>query len=544
MTKLVGESFGELAEILRDIAVASMPFLVDGLQKVRDFLAGISDKTKNIGGLRDSIGGLVDHLKAWLQLGKAVGELMVALFGGETAKAGQSMVEWMTQGAEALAEWARSAGGQKRIGEFFKEMAPWIKEFVILLGQVGVILLQVFQFFAPLMTAVLAGINAVLGATRTFLDWLIKVDRALTLANVGNAIASAWDAVVSVVTGAADAIAAAVVGGVSAAIGAISGAGATPRPPPRPLREGARRDQRCQGVGRNRRGNVVSFAIGKITGAFDWALNAGRNLFQKVKGGINAAQSAVAGAALDVVNGAIDKITGAFDRALNAGKNLFEKVKGGINSAFGAVAGVAGDIVNAVIDKVTGAFDNARNAGENLFNKVKGGISDAAEAVKAAAATAVQGAVGKVGDFADAFYSAGVSLIQNMIDGFKSKVADLLSTIKDAASKAADLLPGSEPKDPTSPLRGLPERGRALIGNFARGIEEAAPDLARVMADGLSVAVAPPQMALPAGVGSSRTSKTVKNYDVTLQSPAGTIADPGIALALLDAELRARGGVG
>lgn len=44
---------------------------------------------------------------------------------------------------------------------------------------------------------------------------------------------------------------------------------------------------------------------------------------------------------------------------------------------------------------------------------------------------------------------------------------------KTALGKMVDMLPGSEPKDPTSPLAGLQERGKAIVSNLQLGIDEA-----------------------------------------------------------------------
>jgi TP901 family phage tail tape measure protein len=73
--------------------------------------------------------------------------------------------------------------------------------------------------------------------------------------------------------------------------------------------------------------------------------------------------------------------------------------------------------------------------------------------------------------------SAGAAFIESIKDGVMGAIDDLISSAKSALQGLADILPGSEPKDPTSPLRGLAIRGRAIVGNLQEGIDSARLDL-------------------------------------------------------------------
>jgi hypothetical protein len=146
--------------------------------------------------------------------------------------------------------------------------------------------------------------------------------------------------------------------------------------------------------------------------------------------------------------------------------------------------------------------------------------------------------------------------MDNLIDGFTSKISDLVNTVKGAVEKVTNLLPGSEPKDPTSPLRGLGKRGEALLGNFRDGILAAAPDLRKSVNDSLRNLVDPTISAalsgsvdlsgvsLPSSALAGAGSTTTQHYNTSISAPGGGSPDPRVAVALLDQELRNRGGVG
>ena len=68
-------------------------------------------------------------------------------------------------------------------------------------------------------------------------------------------------------------------------------------------------------------------------------------------------------------------------------------------------------------------------------------------------------------------FNGGASFIKNMISGITS--VELPDFVKKVFGGVTDLLPGSEPKDPTSPLAGLGKRGAALVENFQAGMDKA-----------------------------------------------------------------------
>jgi hypothetical protein len=97
--------------------------------------------------------------------------------------------------------------------------------------------------------------------------------------------------------------------------------------------------------------------------------------------------------------------------------------------------------------------------------------------------------------------NAGRALIANLWDGISGRIGQLIQDAKDALKPLADLLPGSEPKDKSSPLYGLAARGRAFVGNLASGMEQAAPQLRAVAAEVVGGAAAAVSQSSAVNVG-------------------------------------------
>lgn len=199
LTPLFARSFGAFAKILANIATAAMPFLIQGFRSIAEGLEAIAGNTSNIKGLREGIGGLVDQLSTWLDLTESLGGAFLA-FVRAAAPAGQAIAEWIADVADNFKEWANSEEGRARIQAFFKDVLPLIQQALLFLGKVGVIILQITQFFAPLATVAFAALNKVAGAISDVLEWLIEVDRKLAFSNWGGVFEDAWTKIKEIVS--------------------------------------------------------------------------------------------------------------------------------------------------------------------------------------------------------------------------------------------------------------------------------------------------------------------------------------------------------
>ncbi len=95
-------------------------------------------------------------------------------------------------------------------------------------------------------------------------------------------------------------------------------------------------------------------------------------------------------------------------------------------------------------------------------------------------------------DWGASLWDAGYNAIKNLFGGIKyyweTTVAPWWQN--NALGRFADLLPGSEPKDPQSPLRNLGDRGAAIIDNIMAGMDRRVLDIAPPTAQALTAQAA------------------------------------------------------
>jgi hypothetical protein len=210
-----------------------------------------------------------------------------------------------------------------------------------------------------------------------------------------------------------------------------------------------------------------------------------------------------------------------------------------------------------VIEIVRSFVNNALEAGKDLFRAVRDGIAELAGKVKDKAKAAVEAALEAVKALGDAFYNAGKAVMAAFANGIKDAAGSVLDAAGNVLGSIKDKLPGSEPRDPTSPLRRLDKPGAALVENFAAGIARAAPLAARELSrltSGLALElsasaalspVAAPVVNVPAAIAGSLAERPelVQNFSVNT-SGYGPQSDATEALSHLATLLRGRGFTG
>lgn len=137
----------------------------------------------------------------------------------------------------------------------------------------------------------------------------------------------------------------------------------------------------------------------------------------------------------------------------------------------------------------SGAYDAAVDAGVKVqvaFDQARVPVAQAAARVRSASLYALK---------TDPFYNAGAAAIAAFAAGIRAKGGTAAQAAQWVAQLTRNMLPGSEPKDPRSPLRGI-TKGFGFGDTLAKGILSQSSDVsaaARTMA-GL-------MMPSPAGVG-------------------------------------------
>jgi phage-related protein len=497
LTPLFARSFGAFAEILRNIATAAMPFLIQGFRAVAKFLEGIADKTSDIGALRDTIGGMVDSLRSWGHLMGGLIDLvgtLVAAF----APFGDEIVKSLGDGAENLAEWLRSSDGLDKIKQFFVQTGPLASELGKLILNVAVALIQIGELVAPGLTPVVHVLNLMLEAANKGLSFL--VDHFPELLRVATSVILP----ITLLAGAFDSVKSAA----GDAFDAVKG--------------------------------VVGEVVGLLSKPIEFVFHAPTEV-------IGAVRDLWAGAR-DVIKDVIDFVFRAPRDVLGVVRDIWRTARGVIRDViefvFHApreVLGIVRDIWRAAKGIVTDAIDfvlkvphDAAGAARDLWSDVKGIITDAVSFVFNVP-NEIVGAARELWQKVKDAVSDGIDLVVHIvpdISGIPGKIADTLGFANGVENLWESMFAMVGEQGPE--LAFLPQGTDIYTAGETRNILKA-------LGRGASAPAAAAGSGAPALGGGA--GQVVNNYDLKVVSPGTGSPDPDIALAKLSAGLRARGGI-
>lgn len=142
-------------------------------------------------------------------------------------------------------------------------------------------------------------------------------------------------------------------------------------------------------------------------------------------------------------------------------------IKGDWSGAWTEMQGIVSTVLGAIQSIISNTLSTIQGLWNSNKDAILGIVRETWENIKGAIATGVEGALGVVTGMAGRFGDAGRELIDALRRGIMDTINRLIEDAKRALQKLADLLPGSEPRDPSSPLRGLGARGAAFVENFA-----------------------------------------------------------------------------
>lgn len=106
---------------------------------------------------------------------------------------------------------------------------------------------------------------------------------------------------------------------------------------------------------------------------------------------------------------------------------------------------------------------------------VKGAIKTKLDETKADLKLKLDAIIDTVTGIGTRLRDAGASIFQQLWDGLKAKWDEIKRWFDEKLQALQDMLPGSEPRNPLSPLRNLGRRGAAILGNIRDGMEQAGP---------------------------------------------------------------------
>lgn len=124
------------AGMLLDITRGALPHLLQLTRDVARTVSGWRAYTADVGALRDTIGGLVGHLRSWVHLGAGVTKIMVGI-GRALAPTGKGWVDTLGDGANRLGDFLNSAKGIAAVRGVFQGLLGGIAKVGQFLGFLG-----------------------------------------------------------------------------------------------------------------------------------------------------------------------------------------------------------------------------------------------------------------------------------------------------------------------------------------------------------------------------------------------------------------------
>ena len=296
-------------------------------------------------------------------------------------------------------------------------------------------------------------------------------------------------------------------------------------------------------------GGVFGGIKSAIEGAFNGIKSVTSSVWNFVKGVVEgvwrdfkAGVGVIFGGIRSVIEGAWNAIKSATSTAWNAVKSIVEGVFNGLKSfvsgAVHAISSVISDVWNGLKSIASRTFGAITGAVSGVFGKVKDVVIDG-----------VKGALGAVGSFFGNFADAGFHLIENLISGLGKGFSKAFDFVKSKLHDLTKLLPFSEPKDASSPLRGLAKSGTAIGLNLAAGVPAGMEALKASIAANLPTAPAIGGQFASRGIASGAALGAGAGMNQTINVAAPNVVMgaglPNTAhwTADLEQQLRSRGGI-
>lgn len=255
--------------------------------------------------------------------------------------------------------------------------------------------------------------------------------------------------------------------------------------------------------------------------------------------------------AFNLFFGVLNRVLGIFKPFLKIAAQIALLFLGGLPLAIGKflskfrlLAPIASFLTRnivGVVTKIIGRVSAIASAFPVAFEKVKtfilgfiGFLGDRFKEVVNVITWPFKQAIKFITDLGGRFFEAGKGIIEAIINGMKSLIDGIGGIAGKVFKFLVDKLPGSEPKDKTSPLAGLGDRGRAIVENIAAGVNANADLLTR----SLHSALVPVVAGIDANVSVPRTAGTgtapptspgprtlIEKVEMPINAPAGHLPD-------------------
>lgn len=493
--------------LIGNLAAAFGTGTVDVLKLLNRGLKHLADATSGLDDQDQPVLDAVFAFKELLRLIGAVGDAIVA-FAGAAARPGGELVKWIREGVEAFTDWLRSAEGKKSVKQFFKEAIPFIKTMVKFVLKLGLVFLNLFEFFAPALTRIFDGLNTVLDIINAVLGLLNKlpgpIKTVLGLFVLGGLLQRVSGPIALI----------------TLALGAL----------------GDKADDVWQAI----KGGILGFPreikrmAEKVGAAFEFLIN----LVKKILG-IDSPSKVFMQIGVDIVLGLIEGIQGAIGLIVNGARWLVNHFIEGVKRIAEKWAELARWIIGKIGDGLRAAKDFVLTQGERIVGWLISGIKG----------------------IATDLFDVGKSIIEGVIKGVASMKDEFRDALKDVFGftfKIAKNFLGA--RSPSKLYQGL---GESMMQGLALGVRTAAPAAERAIKGALgSIASDPLGVSVSGSIARDRrlhdvdlrnlersalraTAAGINIEQQTVQLPAppsGGIYDPRYAAVQFAREVARRGG--
>lgn len=185
-----------------------------------------------------------------------------------------------------------------------------------------------------------------------------------------------------------------------------------------------------------------------------------------------------------------------------------------------------GDIVTLALQLLTGDWEGAGQTLENIVRR----LWDTIVTIFSNQLDSIRTLFGVID-----WQAAGQAIVDGVRDGISNAWGSLRDWFNDKLQELRDMLPFSEPRDSSSPLRGLGKAGKATVEMYQDGMEQAFAGLNASMSGGLTGMVGAPVLA---AAGSSSTNITINISGNGDPQAVGRAAENGVLSALRRAGVR------
>jgi hypothetical protein len=382
-----GAAFRDIFRILRNIAEAAFPVLIQAAEDFDQSLKGMSDRTADVEGLSGVFKRGYKDLKTWLDLAYQGGRIFTGLFQSSLPD-GRSLLKTMDDGARKLADWLRTAEGRNAVKDFFDAVIPVADHVFTIAGKLVDLFLKWSELVAPIFDPILTALGKVIDAAGKLLDWLNKLPGPLDDVAAALALLFGPKIIGGIITLGRTLVANLGAAALGKVIGSVGNLGT------------AVGDTGV--IMTNMSTRSIPMLIGKL-GALGLALYAGWEAFQ---------------AGIPVGHKLADSMTNTISPAAVKFQQTIGTVARQVGNSFGAVTKTAQAMANGIGSKVM----------PDLVTAVKGGFEDFVKAItstgpkaKSAAQTVGKLAVGAVKALTGDFNAAGKDWIDALSSGTKSK---------------------------------------------------------------------------------------------------------------------------